>query len=352
MSENNVQTYEIVEYNGVAAALADIEAKYAGRVYDVTTKQGMEDAKVARREIRTARTGLEKLRKELKDPAWRRCQLIDSGAKAITQRLVAIEDPIDEIIRAEETRVQREKAERQRQEELRVSKIRERIEAFNVMPPWGSRADQIAARLREVNDIPVDETFEEFAEAAAIAKAQAITRLSTLAEEARMLEAEQAKLKALADEQMAKIAAERKENEERLARERAEHEARMAEEREARRKAEAEAERARNEERARMAEEARIAREAQARAEQEAEAERVRLSREAQEARLEQAAAWDAKKKAEEDAAREKALSDAKCETYLEALKNIANIVALWLSDQIEAEEAMDKIEVIVAANN
>lgn len=350
MSEN--QTYEIAEYSGVAAAMASIEAKYAGRVYDVLTREGMADAKAARREIREARTGLERLRKEIKAPAWKRCQLIDSEAKEITKRLSAIEDPIDAIIKAEEQRAANEKAEAERKEALRVATIRERIEAFNVMPPWGSNSEQISARLREVNDIPVDDTFAEFTEAAAIAKAQAITRLSTLAEEARMLEAEQAKLKALADEQMAKIAAERKENEERLARERAEHEARMAEEREARRKAEAEAERARNEERARMAEEARIAREAQARAEQEAEAERVRLSREAQEARLEQAAAWDAKKKAEEDAAREKALSDAKCETYLEALKNIANIVALWLSDQIEAEEAMDKIEVIVAANN
>jgi len=313
---------EIQEYNGVEAALSEIKSKYAGRVYDVTTTTGLKDARLARREVREVRTGLEKLRKEIKAPAWARCKAIDDEAKRITAELLKIEEPIDAIISAEETRVLREKEERARQEDLRVAKIRERIELFNVMPPWGSSAAQISARLREVNEIPVDATFEEFTETAAIAKAQAITRLSTLAEESRTLEAEQAKLKALAEEQMAKRKAEQEE-----------HDRRMAEEREARKKAEAEAERARSEERARMAEEARIAREGQMLAEQAAEAER-------------QAAA-----EAAERAARELALQKAQAHSSEEALQRVADIVTLWLSDQIDAEAAMDEIEVIVAAN-
>jgi hypothetical protein len=320
---------EIQEYSAVAAMLTQIEGRYAGRVYDVTSKAGMDDAKVARREIRTTRTGLEKLRKELKEPALRRCQLIDAEAKGITQRLVAIEEPIDKMISDEEGRLLRQKQEAAQKEQLRVSMIRERIERFNVMPPWGARAAQISARLHEVNDIPVDATFEEFTETAAVAKAQAITRLSTLAEEARVLEAEQAKLKALAEEQAAKMAAERAEHEARLAEERAKAEA----ERQERIAAQKKLDEAAANERARMAEEARIAKEGQQLAEQVAASEILKAA------------------EAAEEAEREQALADAKCESYSGALKKVADIVAMWLSDQIDAEAAMDEIEVIVTAN-
>ncbi len=331
---------EIQEYSAVAAMLTQIEGRYAGRVYDVTTKAGMDDAKFARREIRTTRTGLERLRKELKEPALRRCQLIDAEAKGITQRLYAIEEPIDKMISDEEGHLLRQKQEAAQKEQLRVSMIRERIERFNVMPPWGSKAEQIVARLREVNDIPVDDSFEEFTETAAVAKAQAVTRLSTLAEEARTLEAEQAKLKALAEEQAAKMAAERAEHEARMAEERKANEARLAEER-----AKAEAERQQRiaaqkqldesaaAERARMAEEARIAKENQEHAEA-----------------LRKAEAQAAKESAI-IAARQQALTEARCSTSETALKKVSDIVALWLSDQIDAEAAMDEIEVIVTAN-
>ncbi|MBM3495021.1 MAG: hypothetical protein FJX72_11985 [Armatimonadetes bacterium] len=313
---------EIQEYNGVEAALAGFKAKYADRVYDVTTKAGMADARLARREVREVRTGLEKLRKEIKQPALARCQAIDSEAKRITAALLEIEEPIDALIGAEEMRVQREKEAKAEAEARRVEAIRQRIEAFNVMPPWGAKADQISARLREVNEIVVDDTFQEFTEAAAIAKAQAITRLSTLANEARTLEAEQEQLRKAKAETDARMAEERRQNE-----------ARLAEEREARRKAEAEAEAARNEERARLAEEARIAREGQMLAEQVAEEERL-VAREAA-----------------ERAAHRAALAAAKCETYQQALDAIRSVVTLYESDQMEADAALNKIAVILEAN-
>lgn len=329
MSDNQNQTFEIAEYNGVAAMLAQIEARYAGRVYDVTTKPGMEDAKFARREIRTTRTGLEKLRKELKEPALRRCQLIDGEAKAITQRLVAIEEPIDSMITAEEQRVENEKRERARQEELRVAKIKERMEEFNVMPAWGTKADGIMRRMREVSDIAIDESFAEFADAAAIVKAQALTRLTTLHAEATAIEQEQAKLKAAAEENERRMAEERKANEARLAEERAKAEAERQERIAAQKKLDEQA----AAERERLAAEARAAREAQ------------------EQAIREKAAAELASAEAAEEAARQRALSDAKCATYQDALNKVGAIVALWLSDQIEAEAAMDEIELIVTAN-
>lgn len=329
MSDNQNQTYEIAEYNGVAAALHQIEVRYAGRVYDVLTKQGMEDAKIARREIRTTRTGLEKLRKELKEPALRRCQLIDAEAKAITQRLVAIEGPIDDLIRNEELRVENEKQEKARQESLRVALIQERMEAFNVMPTWGAKAADIMRRLREVQDTPIDDTFAELQDAATIVKAQAITRLTTLHAEATALEVEQERLRKVAEENERLMAEERKRNEERLAEERVKAEA----ERQERIAAQKKLDEAAAAERERLAAEARAAREAQ------------------EQAIREKAAADLAAAEAAEEAARQQALSDAKCKSYQDALLKVGSVVALWLSDQIEAEAAMDEIEIIVTAN-
>ena len=52
-----------------------------------------------------------------------------------------------------------------------------------------------------------------------------------------------------------------------------------------------------------------------------------------------------------QEAARQKALSDAKCHTFEEALMAVSKYVGMWLSDQIDAEAAMDEIETIITAN-
>lgn len=74
----------IAEYSHTDAALATLTERYAGVVYDVTTKLGMIDAVRARREIREIRVALERKRTEIKQPALRRCQQIDSEARRIT----------------------------------------------------------------------------------------------------------------------------------------------------------------------------------------------------------------------------------------------------------------------------
>jgi hypothetical protein len=314
---------EIQEYNGVEAALSEIRSRYAGRVYDVTTKTGMAVARLARREVREVRTGLEKLRKDIKAPALARCQAIDTEAKRITGELLKIEQPIDEVIAAEELRAEREKQERLRAEALRVAGIKERIEAFNVMPPWGAKAADIMARLCEVDAMLVTtDIFQEFTEAAAIAKGQAFTRLTTMHAEAKAIEDEQEKLRVLQAETEARLKAEREA-----------HDKAMEAERQERIAAQKKLDEAAAEERNRLAEEARIAREGQQLAEQVAERER--------QAALEAA----------EKAAYQQELANAKCATAEAALAKVGNLVTLWLSDQMSAENAMDKIAVICEAN-
>ena len=82
-----------------------------------------------------------------------------------------------------------------------------------------------------------------------------------------------------------------------------------------------------------MAEEARIAREGQQLAEQVRQQEAQRAAEQA------------------ELAARDLALEKARACDSEEALQRVADVVTLWLSDQIDAEAAMDEIEIIVAAN-
>lgn len=105
---------EIVEYSQTEAALVELREKYA-RSYEVHTTEGMKEANEARLTVKRYRTSLEAKRKELKEPALRRCQEIDSEAKRITAELLKIEEPIDAAIKAEERREHDEKVKAERE---------------------------------------------------------------------------------------------------------------------------------------------------------------------------------------------------------------------------------------------
>lgn len=111
---------EVVEYSRTEAALATLAERYKGLVYEVTTREGMTTAKSARAEIRGYRVDLERMRKEIKEPALRRCRVIDEEARRITAALVALEDPIDVVIKAEESRLDGIKNAAIRAEQARV----------------------------------------------------------------------------------------------------------------------------------------------------------------------------------------------------------------------------------------
>jgi hypothetical protein len=120
---------QIQEYNETAAALAVLREKYC-TVFDVQTVKGMADAREARADVRSYRIGLEKLRVEIKAPALERARLIDAEAKRITGELLAIEEPIDQQIKNEETRKAEERAAKERAEQNRVAAIQSRIAAI------------------------------------------------------------------------------------------------------------------------------------------------------------------------------------------------------------------------------
>jgi len=195
-------TNQITEYSQTAAAIGELRQRYENVVFPVTTPVGMKDALAARKELRDLRIGLEKLRKEIKEPALKRCQLIDSEAKEITSHLTALEDPIDAQIKEEEQRKEKEKAERERVERERVQGIRNMIDAIARLPldSAGDTAEDIEATLADLQAVEIGDEYAEFKAEAINVKTNAIVALTTLYAITKDREDETARLKAEREE--------------------------------------------------------------------------------------------------------------------------------------------------------
>lgn len=217
-------TKAVAEFDRVSAGLAALRSKYHGVVYDVTTAQGMKDAREARAAIRAPRYEIERIRKEAKAPILALGKRLDTEAKRITEQLLALENPIDAQVAAEEARKEAEKEAKIQAELARVAALQERLAELRGCPNLSptSGAALLAEHISDLEGIPVDETFEEFQPQAEEAKAAGLARLRALHDAAVAHEAEQARIKAEREELARLRAAE----EERQAAERA----RLAEE--------------------------------------------------------------------------------------------------------------------------
>lgn len=197
-----LKTNEISEYNQTAAALANLRTKYQNVIFPVETTKGMKDAVAARKELRELRVNLEKLRKEIKEPALRRCQMIDSEAKEITAYLTALEDPIDAQIKTEERRKEAEKAERERVERERVERIRASINQINglALASANDSAADIEATIADLTALEIDDGYAEFKGEAMAAKEAMLLALGALYTTVNAREQESARLKAEREE--------------------------------------------------------------------------------------------------------------------------------------------------------
>ncbi len=286
---------EIAEYSQTAAALSDLRHRYAGVAFNVTTTNGMNEAKKARQEVKGYRTALEAKRKEIKAPALERCRLIDDEAKTITAALLELEEPIDAQIKAEEARKEAEKAAKAQAEAARVQAHQDRINndiVSAIRGAAGQSAEGIALIISDIEAITIGAAFEEFQCQAQLAKDETLDKLRAMHAAAVAHEAEQARIKAEQEAEAARIVAERAE----LDKLRAEQEARERE---------AAAIRAEQERKDREAREA-IEREQATKlaAERAVQAEELRKQREAQEAELRAQREEQAKADAEAAAAR------------------------------------------------
>jgi len=194
------------------------------------TIAGIEDRKgydlvhARRMEVRDARTGVDKIRKALKEGVLARGRKIDSVAKELTSLLVEIEEPLE----AEEKRIDAEKerlkAERQREADAKLQKRIEALqavgapfvlseitiatdaqfgfilasatEAFEAKEKLRLEAEAALARQQEESRQAAAKAQAEKEEAERIERAQVAKQAEENAKAAAALEAERAKLKA------------------------------------------------------------------------------------------------------------------------------------------------------------
>jgi hypothetical protein len=222
-------THAIAEYSVTEAELGKLKSRLAGAKYDVSTTMGMDTAKRDRREVVTLRTNLDKLRLKLGEDARDHIKKLNAEAARITTELLAIEQPIDEQIKAEEARKEAIKAEKARIERERIDAIQRNIAVIRELAVTGMRksADDLELWLGKLRATLVTaEKFAEFIADAENAKAEVVEKLEVALIAKREEEAEAERQRAEREAEEKRLAEER----EAIAAERAELEkARLAE---------------------------------------------------------------------------------------------------------------------------
>lgn len=199
MSDNTDQTITtslspIADFNQLElTAVRDI-MPLTDATYDVTTAEGMAQAKADMKLVTSFLTRLEAVRKAIKDQPFRLCQQIDSEAKRIAKPVEEqVKARLRQLIDAEEGRL----AEIERK---RVEAIRSKIAALCARPAWGASAAKIAEMLRAAEAMDVDATFAEFEDEAVVAKAEAMRDLRQMLETAQAIERQAAEAKTAIDQ--------------------------------------------------------------------------------------------------------------------------------------------------------
>lgn len=173
---------EIIEYSKTEQALATLREQYGDATYDVTTTDGMEAAKAARKDVRGYRTGLEAMRKQIKAPALAQCNLIDSEARRITEELRELEDPIAKQIKDHEDELETVRQNKIAAETKRVEDIQARIKAMrdvvqSVTYMGNPTSEAVQLKIDDIQAIKIDASFAEFADQVIQAKEESLAKL-------------------------------------------------------------------------------------------------------------------------------------------------------------------------------
>lgn len=203
-----VAVTDIAEYRPHEEQIMRLEASYSSLVVDCSTSEGLSNAKEVRVDIRdvryalanTTKTALIPYQQKVKEAQARVNQVKEFG-EALKDRVLAIEMPVDEAIKAEEKRVADAKAERERLGFERVEAIRAKITRFSsVAAAYASRsAADVSIVLQSVKEsVILPEEYGEFEAEGTIARDNAIDQLEALHKSA--IEREEAAAKLLAQQ--------------------------------------------------------------------------------------------------------------------------------------------------------
>jgi len=199
-----VAVTDIAEYRPHEEQIVRLETTYAKLVVDCSTSEGLANAKEVRVDIRdvryalanTTKTALVPYQQKVKDAQARVNQVKEFG-EALKARVLVLEEPIDEAIKAEEKRVADAKAEKERLEQERIEAIRAKINRFSsVAAAYASRsaADVSSILLGVKESVILPEEYGEFEAEGTIARDNAIEQLEALLRSAAEREEAAAKL--------------------------------------------------------------------------------------------------------------------------------------------------------------
>lgn len=181
----------------VGAGIKALAEKYAGVVFDVRTSKGMAAAKAARHEIRLPRYEVEDIRKAAKKPILDLGRKLDTEANRIKDALLAIEQPIDDLIVAEEQRIENERQAAVQKEQERIAAIDRRIDGIRNLAVVLSAetAADLAKRIKEAEATAFD-GYQEFEADARAAMANTLALLRGRHERLADLERREAEVRA------------------------------------------------------------------------------------------------------------------------------------------------------------
>lgn len=271
-------TTSLAVFSPIQQGIAELRQRYAGVAFDMRTVKGNEEARRARKELVSLRARADDAYESWNKPIVAQQRLARQMRDEIKAEVLALEQPIDEQIKADEARRAAEKAERERVEAARIKAHRDRISLIAGAPAEaaGQSAAHILSVMEALASIDISATtFEEFAEEADGMRSVIQQRLAAMHAVQAKAEEDAARLaeeRRRADEERARLEEERR----KLAAERAELEAQLRATREAEERRVREAERATEEARA----QAEAAARAQAAAAQRLADERARLEQE------------------------------------------------------------------------
>lgn len=196
-TELEVVSKALVDIDAVSAGITDLRNRFSGAIFEVDTATGMDDAKAARLAIRTPRYEVERIRKAAKAPIIALGKKLDAEAARIESELLKIEGPIDQQIKAEEDRKERDRQAKIDAELKRVADLQERVAELrgcqSLSPTSG--AELVASHIADLERLVVNESFQEFQQQAEDAKAAGLARLRAVYTAAVAHEAEQERIR-------------------------------------------------------------------------------------------------------------------------------------------------------------
>jgi len=172
--------------------IKEIEDKAKAHVPDLTTKKGRDAIKSNAYAVKRSKTFLDGLGKDLVKPLKDKAKHVDAERKRMRDHLDTLNAELIEPLTSWEY-----------EDEKRRRAIGEKIEVIIGLQFYNTEdtpsSDDIKARLKTVNEIIIDESYEEMAEVAQVEKDEAIKALEAKLDtqlKTEEMEAENARLKA------------------------------------------------------------------------------------------------------------------------------------------------------------